>query len=108
MKNVNIFVDVDLTLVDAFGKPIEGATAGVRRLKAAGCHLFLWSTGGGEYAESVARRLGIHDCFGGFLPKPDIAIDDNPNSLRAFFDFVPSAPDDWEKMVDTIIAKHVD
>lgn len=108
MKNVNIFVDVDLTLVDAFGRPLQGAAEGVRRLRQAGCHLFLWSTGGGEYAESVAHRLGIHDCFGALLPKPDIAIDDNPKSLRAFFDFVPSAPDERERMVDTIIDKHLD
>jgi predicted HAD superfamily phosphohydrolase YqeG len=108
MKNVNIFVDVDLTLVDAFGRPLENAAQGVRRLKAAGCHLFLWSTGGREYAESVARRLGIHECFGAFLPKLDIAIDDMPTSLRAFFDFVPGDPDEWDKMVETILEKHVD
>ena len=70
--------------------------------------MFLWSTGGGDYAESVARRLGIHECFGAFLPKPDIAIDDMPHSLRAFFDFIPGDPDEWEKMVDTIIDKHID
>jgi phosphoglycolate phosphatase-like HAD superfamily hydrolase len=108
LKNVNIFVDVDLILVDGSGKPIDGAAAGVRRLKEAGCHLYVWSTGGREYAESVARRLGIHECFGAFLPKPDIAIDDMPTSLRAFFDFVPGDPDEWDKMVETILDKHVD
>ena len=108
MKNVNVFVDVDLTLVDAFGKPIEGAAEGVRRLRDSGCHLFLWSTGGGEYAEAVARRMKIHDCFEAFLPKPDIVIDDSPKSLRGFFDFVPANQDEWEELVATIIRKHVD
>lgn len=108
MKNVNIFVDVDLTLVDTSGRPIEGATAGVRLLKEAGCHLFLWSSGGGEYAEAVARRLNIHDCFGAFIPKPDIAIDDMRRSTHAFFEYVPGSPEEWEPMAETIIEKHVD
>lgn len=108
MKNVNIFVDVDLTLIDASGQTVVGAPAGVRRLKEAGCHLFCWSTGGGEYAEGVARRLGIHDCFGAFLPKPDIVIDDMPRTTHAFFEFVPGSPEEWKKMADTIIDRHVD
>jgi hypothetical protein len=41
MKNANVFVDVDLTLVDANGKLLDGARQGLERLKAEGCHLFL-------------------------------------------------------------------
>ncbi|SPE51854.1 conserved hypothetical protein [Verrucomicrobia bacterium] len=41
MKNANIFIDVDLTLVDANGKLLEGAKAALTTLKDAGCHLFL-------------------------------------------------------------------
>jgi len=47
MKNANVFVDVDLTLVDANNRRLEGAREGLLALKGAGCHLFLWSTAGG-------------------------------------------------------------
>ena len=43
MKNANIFVDVDLTLVDANGKLLDGAREALQRLRDEGCHLFLWS-----------------------------------------------------------------
>src|SRR6266481_2864184 len=49
MKNANIFVDVDLTLVDASGKLLDGAREALLALKKAGCHLFLWSSVGADY-----------------------------------------------------------
>ena len=54
MKNANVFVDVDLTLVDANGKLLEGAREALETLKRAGCHLFLWSTVGADYCRKVA------------------------------------------------------
>ncbi len=42
MKNANVFVDVDLTLVDANGKLLDGAQEALQRLRDEGCHLFLW------------------------------------------------------------------
>src|SRR4051812_44700749 len=78
MLNVNVFVDVDLTLVDERGGILPGAADSLRRLKQRGCHLFLWSTGGGEYARVVAERYQLAELFEGFLPKPDIIIDDMP------------------------------
>ena len=41
MKNANVFIDVDLTLVDANGRLLDGAREGLSRLKNQGCHLFL-------------------------------------------------------------------
>jgi hydroxymethylpyrimidine pyrophosphatase-like HAD family hydrolase len=38
MKNANVFVDVDLTLVDANGKLFDGAPEALLALKDAGCH----------------------------------------------------------------------
>jgi hypothetical protein len=38
MKNANIFVDVDLTLVDASQKLLPGATGALTRLRDKGCH----------------------------------------------------------------------
>ena len=58
MKNVNVFVDVDLTLVDAHQVIRPGAIKAMQILFDAGCHLFLWSTGGGPYCRQIAERYG--------------------------------------------------
>ena len=108
MKNVNVFVDVDLTLIDANGRSYDGAAEGVKKLKQAGCNLFLWSTGGGEYAQQVARNLGVEKCFDAFLPKPDIAMDDMPGTTQPAFFFIPRDDGQWPELDDTIISKHVD
>lgn len=54
MKNANVFVDVDLTLVDANQKLLPAATEALAKLRDKGCHLFLWSTNGAEYARNIA------------------------------------------------------
>jgi len=74
-----IYVDVDDTLVRSFGSkriPIPATIAHVKTLKAEGVEMYCWSSGGGAYAESSSKELGIEDCFLGFLPKPTILIDD--------------------------------
>lgn len=81
MKNVNVYVDVDLTLIDHRGVMLPNAVAGVISLHAAGCHLFLWSTGGSDYCKSIAERLQIAHLFEAFLPKPDIYVDDMPGTI---------------------------
>jgi hypothetical protein len=108
MKNVNIFVDVDLTLVDANGKILAGAKEGLEKLKAKGCHLFLWSSVGVDYAKKVAILHGLTELFEGYASKPDIIIDDMPTTAVAPFVFNVQEELSWEKMADRIIAKHVD
>ncbi len=74
-----VYVDVDDTLVRTAGSkriPVSGVTEHVRALAAAGAELYCWSAGGGEYARSVAEGLGIAGLFAGFLPKPQVLIDD--------------------------------
>jgi FMN phosphatase YigB (HAD superfamily) len=81
MKTKTVFVDVDDTLVRSVGTkriPIPSVIKRVKQLKAEGAELYLWSTGGAEYARSSAQELGILDCFVDFLPKPTIMIDDQP------------------------------
>ena len=55
MKNANVFVDVDLTLVDGNGRLLNGAREALERLKSEGCHLFLWSTCGADYCPKNSR-----------------------------------------------------
>jgi predicted HAD superfamily phosphohydrolase YqeG len=74
-----VYVDVDDTLVRwASTKriPIPRVIERVRQLYADGAIIYLWSTGGAEYAQSIANDLGIKECFAGFLPKPTLIIDD--------------------------------
>ena len=74
-----VYVDVDDTLVRWAGTkriPIPRVIERVRTLHAEGAVLYLWSTGGADYARSVAADLGIERCFAGFLPKPTLIIDD--------------------------------
>ena len=83
MKQRVMFIDVDDTLVRSFGTkriPMTRVIARVRELYEQGEILYLWRSGGAEYARSSADELGIVDCFVGFLPKPDVYLDDQPVS----------------------------
>lgn len=108
MKNVNIFIDVDLTLVDANGRVLDGAIDALKTLKERGCHLFLWSTVGMEYAKSTAERLGIFDLFDSFAAKPDVIIDDMPSTVLNPFHFDVNQEGSWSETVRRLVSKHVD
>jgi phosphoglycolate phosphatase-like HAD superfamily hydrolase len=108
MKNANVFVDVDLTLLDANGKLLDGAREGLQRLKDEGCHLFLWSTVGLEYARTVAARHHLTDLFEAFAAKPDIIIDDMPSTAVAPFVFNVHDEISWPSMAERIIDTHID
>jgi hypothetical protein len=70
---------MDDTLVRSVGTkriPIPAAVRHVRALFEQGATLYCWSSGGAEYARQSAEECGIADCFAGFLPKPNVLIDD--------------------------------
>jgi len=57
-----IYFDIDDTLVRSNGQkriPMPAVIAEIRRLKAEGVTLYLWSSGGSEYCKSTALELGI-------------------------------------------------
>lgn len=108
MKNANIFIDVDLTLVDAQGRLLEGAREALQRFRDKGCHLFLWSSVGADYARKVAATHQLTDFFEGFVAKPDIAIDDMPGTAQAPFIYNVQDEASWERLAERIIDKHVD
>lgn len=86
-----IFVDVDDTLVRSFGTkqiPIPRCADYVRRMYGEGHVLYCWSRGGAEYSRSVATSLGIAECFAGFLPKPDVVLDDQAEQFLAHCEFI--------------------
>jgi phosphoglycolate phosphatase-like HAD superfamily hydrolase len=108
MKNANIFVDVDLTLIDANFKLLPGVTVALTELKKKDCHLFLWSTNGADYAKKIAQIHGLSDFFEGFAAKPDIIIDDMPATALNPFVFDVNSESSWPSLAEKIIRKHVD
>ncbi|WP_353571293.1 HAD family hydrolase [Candidatus Albibeggiatoa sp. nov. BB20] len=74
-----VYVDVDETFVRNYGVkriPIPTVIEHIKALKDQGALMYCWSSGGAEYAQSSAKEFGIKDCFLGFLPKPELIIDD--------------------------------
>ena len=79
MNKPVVFVDVDDTLIRSIGTkriPMPRVIDRIKSLHQEGATLYLWSSGGAEYARTSAQELGIVDCFVAFLPKPNIMIDD--------------------------------
>lgn len=79
MRPIVVYVDVDETFVRNYGKkriPMPAVINHVKELKKQGAILYCWSSGGAEYARKSSIEFGIEDCFESFLPKPQVAIDD--------------------------------
>jgi len=108
MRNVNLYVDVDLTLVDHHGVLLPNVAEAMRVLYDGGCHLFLWSTGGAEYCRQVAERAGIAELFEAFLPKPDLYVDDMPSTIFNSPLFNIQEEEDWLPLAHKIVRDHVD
>lgn len=107
MKNANVFVDVDLTLVDANQKLLPGATEALTKLRDKGCHLYLWSTNGADYAKKIAILYGLTDLFEGFVSKPDIIIDDMPGTVLNPFVFDVNTEVSWPALAEKISSRHL-
>ena len=78
-----VFVDIDDTLIRTVGRkriPLPHVVAKVRDLAAEDTVLFAWSSGGAECARDVVSELGIAPHFNGFLPKPNLMLDDQTPS----------------------------
>jgi len=108
MKNANIFIDVDLTLVNSSGRLLDGVREGLERLKAKGCHLFLWSTCGAEYCRKIAGLYDLTELFEGFTAKPDVIVDDMPSTCVTPFAYDVQQETSWPALAEKIIDKHVD
>ena len=108
MKNANVFVDVDLTLVDARGQMLAGANEALTKLQEKGCHLFLWSSNGADYARKIAGLHGLTAMFEGFAAKLDIIIDDMPGTALNPFVFDVNSEASWPALAQKIIRRHID
>jgi hypothetical protein len=79
---LNISIDVDGTLLDENEILIPQVREKLLPLKPKGHRLQLWSTAGAEYAYKVAVKHNLTDLFDSYGTKPDVAIDDIPESAR--------------------------
>jgi len=79
-----IYIDVDLTLVDADGKVYPGVAATLQRYRRMYSTVVCWSHTGGEYAKRMCVDNGIDKYFDYFLSKPDIIVDDDPPFLMEY------------------------
>lgn len=101
-RNEHWLFDLDGCLVDSFaGDQLRPyASELLQALRAADRRVEIWSAGGAEYAERVARRVGIHDIVQGYwtkergldgkweLPPPTrgrvvVCVDDQPEGVPA-------------------------
>ena len=95
---LNVCIDVDLTLIDEEGELLPGAIETLEKLRKAPCELTLWSAAGAGYAKAVAARLNMERFFQGIAGKPDIAIDDDPSSLKLRKLIVKKPGDHWSDL----------
>jgi hypothetical protein len=79
---LNISIDVDGTLLDENENVHSQVRGLLENLKAKEHRLQLWSTGGADYALKRAKEKNIEDLFDSFATKPDVAIDDIPESTH--------------------------
>ena len=79
---LNISIDVDGTLLDENENVTPQAREKITHLKSKGHHLQLWSTGGAAYAQKVSIKHKLTDLFDSYGTKPDLALDDVPESTR--------------------------
>lgn len=89
------FVDVDDTFVRSCGNkriPITATIEHLKKLSTEGAVLYCWSSGGMKYSRDSAAEFGIEDIFVGFLPKPQVIIDDlNINEWRNLIQVHPNS-----------------
>jgi phosphoglycolate phosphatase-like HAD superfamily hydrolase len=104
---LNVCIDVDLTLIDEEGELMPGVVEALEALRKFPCELTLWSAAGAEYARSVAARHKVEYLFAGIAGKPDLAIDDDPQSLVLNKLIVKQPASQWNELLpQTLQALH--
>jgi hypothetical protein len=98
-----ISVDLDLTLIDEEERLLPGVTNALAKLKSCGCKLTLWSATGAERAKSLAHEKGIHQFFDSFEAKPDVIVDDDPESVRPHLQFQFDRQRGWAATAEVIV-----
>src|SRR4051794_3103345 len=95
MASLNIFFDIDLTLVTSFQELRPYTREVFAALRSDGHTLYVWSAGGKQYAEHVVARHDLGDlieaCFGKKDELPvavQFAVDDLKEFVEPFGGYV--------------------
>lgn len=98
-KPLVVYVDVDETFVRNYGKkriPMPHVINHIKELKRQNTVMYCWSSGGADYAKASAEEFNIAHCFEGFLPKPEVMLDDL--SFSQWHNFVEFHPNECPDM----------
>lgn len=82
---------------------LPGATEALKRFRAAGLSLTLWSMGGVAYAKDIAARHSIEGYFDGFAAKPDAVIDDDLESFLPQLRFQMRQDTNWSVLAERVL-----
>ena len=87
---MNVFFDVQGTLLTMEEAPRPRAREAFQMLRASGHEVYLWSSGGAGYAATAADLLGVTDLVSGCFGKRqepgvpvDFAVDDDTSVVEA-------------------------
>lgn len=78
LKNTEIAIDVDGTLINHHGEILPWVLEGLPKLFEHNT-LYCWSHGGVDYARKVLKKHGLRKYFKKVIPKPFYVIDDLKN-----------------------------
>ena len=103
---MNVFFDVQGTLLTMEEVPRPRAREAFLMLKEKDHDLYLWSSGGAGYAAAAAELLGVADLVSGYFDKRqepgvpiDFAVDDDASMIEAHggYRVAPFDGDPWDE-----------
>jgi len=77
-------VDVDYTLINGHDELFPGVENKLKEWKVRYTTLICWSHSGGDHAKRVCKKHKIEKYFTHFIDKPDVIVDDRPESIIEF------------------------
>ena len=103
-------IETDLNGFKDKGIPNRPAINHLKKMKARGYAVIVWSAGGSEWAEAVVKALGLQDQVDIVMPKIDFHLDDNadPSDKIGKWQFINLDGDVYSKDKDGNIKKRVD
>lgn len=108
----SVFIDVDLTLVDANSNLRAGVVEALQEMVDYGYELYAWSHGGYTRANAVITQYKLEHYFRAWMGKPDMIIDDSlPEELvsaRRVNYLNAGKPGFWERIWPEIFHKETD
>ena len=103
----SIYIDVDDTLINDKDELFPGVREALENWKVRYTTVVCWSHSGAEHARRVCKKHKIDKYFTHFLDKPDIIVDDRPQSIVEFPAVLEvKRPDTWWTQPDSKKFKH--